>query len=120
MRPNKEGVIFLFVVLISSGIILYYTKVRSNRIDKYGIYQIASVFRKDHSKSGTGYYFTFKYKGGSYEGNYLSSNIDSFFLIKFLPENPKEWIIISKRLPPCITLEDGTPNGWENLPAKCN
>src|SRR5690349_11108302 len=113
---NKKGMIFLLVVLILAAVVLYLISIRKKRIEEHGIYQIAAVFKVAPAKNGTGYHFRYEYKGIFYEDVWLSSGMDSFFIIKFLPENPKKWIVVDKKLPPCITLKDAVSEGWRVLP----
>jgi hypothetical protein len=115
-QVNKVGLkIFIasFAVIITMLVI---RKMQEERISTNGVYQIAIVNTKDYAKNGTRYNFTYHYKGIEYRGALLSSGIDSFFVIKLLPNKPKTWIFIQGDLPSCLPKTSFSDIGWKELP----
>ena len=120
MKVNKQGLTIFFVCIAIISIMFYQRSIQIDKVEKFGFYQIAFVHEKTQAKNGTNYRFIFESKGIQYEGNILSSGLDSVFIIKFLPDNPKVWMVAIGNPSPCMVSIKYGPLGLKTLPDSCD
>lgn len=120
MQVNKKGLRFLLICIALTSVIFYIRSIRIDKIEKFGVYQLAYVYKKSQAKNGTSYTFKYEYKEAEYEGEILSLGLDSVFIIKFLPDNPKMWMVALKNPSPCMVSAKYSAQGLKTLPDSCN
>jgi hypothetical protein len=111
------GVLLLIWIVITA----VYQNYNIKFVYKNGIYSKCKVIDVRGYKGGTAAYIEYYFQGKTYAtqlaNGTLDLKIDSQYLIKFLPSNPKEYVVIADTvLPDCLKFINPPFNGWNTIP----
>lgn len=134
MKNRKITDIFLilfvvaFVGLVGYGLYYHYF-VKDKLIQKYGIWTIGTVYKREGGGRGGGFYlqFTYSYKNQNYKGRSVvlinkaknATFTDKRFLVRLLSNKPeKADVDITYPVPDSIRIAPS--EGWKELPSWAN
>lgn len=127
MKTHKNSIIIISIVSLVLGFWIFgyiQQKRNQNLIQDMGFYHVAIVKDKEASKGGIRYvYSSFYFHDKKFDVGYSltsqefykSHKIGDTIIIKILPNNPEESMIVEdKKYKPCYGV--APEDGWEELP----